>query len=652
MSPPKKRLRQALLCQGCRARKIRCDFQSPCTNCVKNNIDCIRIKNDRRKERFLNQYVENLHSKIENLENMIDSIKSIVNGENPSRPVIEPATESQVPVDNSKYTYPTDFENLDKHKNLAVYGPTSVFDNELIQNSSENNSEQLEIMKLNKNPAIISCIKIFFKWQYPNHNIFVFREAFIIDFFNPKPKSVYCSVELIYSICAMGSSMSDDDSIYSKSTQFYNDAKKLLLSKLDKPSITSMQSFLLLAFYDICNGNNSSGWMLSGNGIRMGFDLGFQLDPKIWFLTSNEKISNLNIAIRSRIFWGCYLADHFISLLLGRPSILKMSDSSIPQTKDLPDLEWIDEYSYTNPNDSKNEKLDTDLVVFISLPLKSLINLINISSNMLNDVFTRDHNNDNFNLSLKFEKLNNYNSQIINWKESLPDYLNWDLDLLKNNAEDPTLMNMRYYYYILLLCLNRPFIEITKQNKIIENNSSNSPSTICNEVLVDLIHAITRFKSVHGLRKASVFIVYCSILSLSVLILSNSNRPMYSKFKENLIFFLNVLHGCSRTWKLAEKSFKLIELKLEKDRSIKVQIVNDEVVFDIPLSEFESKQNSPDHPVSTPNLDSHLHQPLNEVNPDIDLMSNFSEFFGGPPVLMTSDLFDQDWASLFPDYSL
>ena len=37
------------------------------------------------------------------------------------------------------------------------------------------------------------------------------------------------------------------------------------------------------------------------------------------------------------------MADHFISLLLGRPSILKISDASIPVTSDLPDLEWIDD---------------------------------------------------------------------------------------------------------------------------------------------------------------------------------------------------------------------------------------------------------------------------------------------------------------------
>ena len=40
------------------------------------------------------------------------------------------------------------------------------------------------------------------------------------------------------------------------------------------------------------------------------------------------------------------MADHFISLLLGRPSILKISDASIPVTSDLPDLEWIDDFTY------------------------------------------------------------------------------------------------------------------------------------------------------------------------------------------------------------------------------------------------------------------------------------------------------------------
>lgn len=627
---------KALLCDSCRSRKVKCDLEIPCKTCIRLGIECVRATNDRRKERYLNEYVESLQQQIRSLEAVINNVKSAVSVDTPkvkadveedSREVV---TESPVPkaaIDNSKYIHPQNFANLDKNDNLAVYGPTSVFDSELI-NKLSSNSYVKDIKKLNQDADIIKCIKSFFRWQYPDHNIFVFREAFVIDFFNPKPNSSYCSIELVYAICALGARMVDEETIFNKSQIYFQEAKKLTLSKLAEPSITSMQSFLLLAFYEICSGNNSSGWMLSGNGIRMGFDLGFQLNPETWFLKSNEKISSLNVAIRSRIFWGCYLADHFISLLLGRPSILKMSDTSIPETDDLPDIDWIYEYSYVSP-DSKDYR---DSIVYISTPLKSTISLINISSDMLTDVFTRDED-EKYTLSLKFDKLNYYNSRILEWKSTLPPTLQWDQALLKKTAENPTVNNTRYYYYILLLCLNRPFIEVSKQAEA-QDNAPQSPAFICNEVIDDLMIAIERFKLVHGLRKASIFIVYCSILSVSVIIIAKSKQTTDLHSKVRLTFFMTVLYGCSKTWKLAEKSYKLVEQKLEKDHGVKLSILNGQVVIDSPLENFDSPS-LPQTPEILPNSDA------------LGIFEN-TDFFGGPPLLMTSDLFDQNWESLFP----
>lgn len=661
MTNPKTRLKIPL-CHNCRSKKVRCDLKSPCKNCEKTSVECVRPYNDRRKERYLNEYVESLQDKVKALEMIItnanvtsdvinhldkktfDSSSSIIDHQSPGPESISSPNGTSLSMmkderksfSNEKYPYPSNFKNLDKHDNLSVYGPISVFDNELVNKSSSGNGGQ-DIRNLNQDPDIINCIKLFFVWQYPDHNIFLFREAFLIDFFNPKAESSYCSVQLVYSICALGSRMSDDENIYNRSSGFYKKAKNLLLNKLDEPSITSMQSFLLLSFYDICNGNNSSGWMLSGNGIRMGFDLGFQLDPKTWFLKSNEKISSLNIAIRSRIFWGCYLADHFISLLLGRPSILKMSDTSIPETDDLPDLDWIEEYSYDKPRINGDE----NTIVYISSPLKSLIKLINISSDMLNDVFTRDQDA-TYELALKFDKLNYFNTKILEWKTTLPPSLQWNQTLLIQKADNPTFMNSRYYYYILLLCLNRPFIEITKQNNF-NKTMKLSPSTICNEVIDDIVISIGRFKQVHGLKKASVFIVYCSILSVSVLLLSKKVQSVHGGLKKKLSFFMTILYGCSKTWKLAEKSFKLIEQKLEKDHEVNLTIFNDEVV----AKSCQNVTTPQDNTDAANNTEALIESTTNPD--DLALLEDF-EFFGGPPLLMTSDLFNQDWEFLFPDY--
>lgn len=723
---------KVLSCQRCRVRKVKCDFGHPCSSCLKIGAECIRITSDMRKKRPPANYVSSLEKKIDTFTKFFENFKKLKSIEEKQDFLDNNNLESMLQQNKVQFTTNSHYNrNNDSHvsKIRPVYGPTSVYDTELAGKvpSTNQKREESSLNILNKDPDVIHCLKLFFTWQYPDHNMFIFRESFLTDFFHPKPNSSYCSRILVLSICALGSRMSESDSTYNKSTQYYNEARSALLSRLDHPSIPSLQSFLLLAFYDICNGSNSSGWMLSGNAMRMGFDLGFQLNPEVWFLKPQIESSPLDVSIRSRIYWGSYLADHFISLVLGRPSLLKVSDASIPETDNLPDLEWIDDYRYIDSEDLKNkEKVRNSN---ISDPLKSVINLINISDNFLNDIFTKSeednfdehHNLEDLNLISRLEKLFEYNAQITKWKENLPEDLNWTRDKLRTTGDNPSSACVRYYYYILILCLNRPFVGITKDFK---DKQHLSPAVICYKAIEDLYVAIKRFKEIHGLRRVSIFIVYCCILSISVILLTNTTEQLEGENKKHLEFFMDALNGSSRTWKLAEKSYKLIKIKLQyksktdssqttktgkrkqvtqiaakpkkilpnnKDRALQLP---QEVDIKIPekLSPMPSYQATPSAPsADSNNLVSQQNEELlskqlpevvtSPVSQSNSVTSNISnsyidniadpdgnnsrrvvdanteilfdknlDFFGGPPVLMTSDLFNEDWESLFPDY--
>lgn len=658
-------------------------------------------------------------------DNLIQEDAKNVNGSNGDK-------RTKIKIDpNTKVNGLDDNDNDNDNDNEAsVYGPTSIYDNDLISKKKTLTDEYKIISQLNKDPQILQCLKLFFTWQYPDLNMFIFREAFLQEFFNPKLYNLYCSKILILSISALGAKMADDETTYSNSIMFYNEAKSLLLNKLNNPSITSLQSYLLLSFYDIFNGANSSGWMLSGNAIRMGFDLGFQLHPDSWFL--KQKLSNyskeIDIEIKSRIYWGTYLADHFISLILGRPSLLKLSDATIPETDDLPELEWIDEFRYLDEVDKSQNT--TKKVSNISNPLKNVINLINISDNMLNDIFNKNFNQEDFqNNSMHFHstliKLNEYNEKILNWKLNLPEDLKFNKSLLIKSGDNPTLSCIRYYYYILILCLNRPFIGLDAES-FNDLDFKLTPRSICLEAIDELYYAINKFKVVHGLKKLSIFIVYVSILAISILLLLNTSQQDNAVNTEKLKFFLIVLKLCSRTWKLASKSFVSITSKLSSYENINISLedlIDDDFALDendyrtpgaeapndnmnlgseIPLeagfSPLESqarkksitpyfddlsRNGSPrftSQPMVKSNSKSELGSILNTSSLDSELQPAFAnqlqsgesfphseiphekqpifpamtedlEFFGGPPVLMTSDLFNQDWESLFPDYT-
>ncbi|KAG2735133.1 hypothetical protein G9P44_001347 [Scheffersomyces stipitis] len=767
-----------LSCQRCRTRKVKCNFEFPCSSCLKVGAECVRTVNDMRKKRPPANYVSSLEKKVASLSDFFRKLKSLDSLESKKELLDRTELDDLISKDHhhqgtnspSSSRQSPSAHHEDSVEDRAVYGPTSVYDDNLIRkNSRQKRSEDAStssaslassssIKILNKDPEVLHCLKLFFTWQYPDHNMFIFREAFLIDFFDPKPTSLYCSKILVLSICALGSRMSDIDRIYHKSRSYYNEAKGLLLSSMSRPSITSLQSFLLLAFYDICNGSNSSGWMLSGSAMRMGFDLGFQLNPEVWFVKSKEDLGPLDVDIRSRVYWGCYVADHFISLLLGRPSLLKMSDASIPETTDLPDLEWIDEFTYQGLIRKQNKGHPQMEQSYISNPLNKIINLINISDNMLNDIFTKSDmendqsNNEDLDLLSRLEKLSEYNFQIVKWRNSLPPDVQWNRQTLHETADNPTFTCIRYYYYILLLCLNRPFVGIVKK-KLKNNKGSLSPLTICSEAIEDLYEAIHKFQSVHGFRRVSIFMVYCSILSISVILLTNTSKQLVDEKKDRLQFFMEVLHGGSKTWRLAEKSYNLIKVKLKNrtDESDEVptseNVKSEQSRFDVseveksipetktrpdsyatramslqmhqgpssdpavPIGPELKPENTPNvtaiqsqeripsviqqpnrfptmpQPNRTPtasvrngNLDQFAassmsiqsnisqdstrsssrgnnspqsvqsqNQSIVESNTDILFDENL-DFLGGPPVLMTSDLFNEDWESLFPDY--
>jgi hypothetical protein len=241
---------------------------------------------------------------------------------------------------------------------------------------------------------------------------------------------------------------------------------------------------------------------------------------------------------------------------------------------------------------------------------------------MINEIFTCITDKQEIvDIASNSNKLAKYNQQIKQWKQELPEDLQWDKSKLMETADNPTTMSIRYYYYIVLLCLNRPFIDIMK------HQSSVSPLKICQEVIDDLMVSISRFKEIHGLQKATIYIVYCCILAVSVLMLTNGD---YDK----IMTFLGYLKECSSTWKLAEKSYKMIHHRLDHQKPYQSQTQPHNGPSSLP-------QQQPGRTTDLPQLDSDF------IIDNID--GNF-DYFAGPPMLMTAELFNDDWEVLFPDY--
>ncbi|CCF58394.1 hypothetical protein KAFR_0E02410 [Kazachstania africana CBS 2517] len=556
--------KKRLACNNCRKRRKKCNLAYPCDGCVRLKLKCNINEEDLRRKRYTNAYVKSLEEHITQLEMNLKSLAGQVYPNNshvlkdktylpslplannekkidsPLAPILPPlgsqlgpsiirdagsitlskkkvflkgslypegpvtyksnSSISQLPsaspsasigsADGSSVSLISNADGFEAEKRIAdlkttvIKRPTIVTDPNLIINDAK----------------ILKALSNFYKWLYPGHFTFVHRESFLYGFFNHAKNnyedSNYCSVELIYAMCAVGSRLSPD--LQNMSEIYYEKSKMMLLNLVfDEDSIsriTTVQALLCLAFYELGRGSYQLAWYFSGLAMRVGHDMGFQLDPKDWYTDeSSGKLTKSELEIRSRIYWGCYIADHFICLMLGRTATLSVSNSTIPESDELPEVEGTEEFRFVGKH-----------VLQISLPLKNLIILSRFVQIFTSKIFIESDDTIE-----KVKYLNKFNGQVYNWRQSLPDLLKWSKELLEDDdvSTDPTISYFWYYYYIVRLTFNRPFMKDSDEARI-----------VIVEIIDDLKKLFENFKRKFGsYKKATIFQLYACILTITCL---------------------------------------------------------------------------------------------------------------------------------------
>jgi hypothetical protein len=112
--------------------------------------------------------------------------------------------------------------------------------------------------------VINKALSLFFLYQYPQF-MFIYREAFLEDYYENTHRGKYWSYPLLYAICALGVRASPDEKVREKSDVLSHCAETIIMTRaLGRPHITVAQSLLCLAFYELGKGTHSKGWLLAG----------------------------------------------------------------------------------------------------------------------------------------------------------------------------------------------------------------------------------------------------------------------------------------------------------------------------------------------------------------------------------------------------
>lgn len=438
---------------------------------------------------------------------------------------------------------------------FSIFGPTSAFYNVMDMSNNTNTAEIFDSTLMNLS-SLILCLRNFFKWQYPDNAMFIHRESFLNDFSNPLSNLSYCSEELVYAIAALGAKCSKDSNLRQLSQSFFDTSKSKIFSrKICHPQINTLQALLCLSLYELGDGNASASWMLSGMAFRMGYDLGFQLNPRDWTIASpdvsdsqNTIIDNMDVMVRSRIYWGCYIFDHFVSLVMGRPVTVRKSEASIPSSEHLPNSTNIEDYIF-QPSKAEGSVENLDA----SASLRHLCSLCDCVGLLLSDIFSSTAGQDGF-AYLNGARLDKYNKSLADWRAHLPSFMKWNKKVIGKQMYNPTVMMFRLFYYVILLCLNKPFLT-TKVNV-----QGPSPRGVCDGAISELVGCLSKFNE-SGYPPSSL-VVYSSILGISVILVKvysgQEIRAISDEDLEGLKVFYDTLSGSCSSWKLASKALMFL----------------------------------------------------------------------------------------------
>ena len=548
-------------CFNCRLKKRKCDGQEVCAYCAKHQLRCERTQKDNRSVRLSTSETTDLREEAVFLKGVVAQISDLADNDNATehstvykiRAVLRrcadagpaPCVSKRIPVS----------VGASGGGEYSVFGPTSAF-HTLVDMTGGLRADSREA-DVHQSPAIQACVGHFFKWLYPDITVFIHRESFLNEFLQRLASTKYCSQELVHAIAALGAKCSDSAEERDLAPTFYENARAAIFAnKVCEPQINTLQALLCLSLYELGDGNALASWMLSGMALRMGYDLGFQLNPQDWTMeTPHSVMAKTDIMVRSRIYWGCYIVDHFVSLIMGRPVTVRKTEATVPSSKMLPNAENIDAYVFS---DAGGDNIDAALTIE---PLCAIGDCVGA---LLADIFSAYTADDSI-AGLTRAKVVQYNTRLADWRRKLPSALRWTRSSLAGMRYNPTLMNFRLMYYVVVICLNRPFLTASAAEF-----PGQLPRQIFDDALAELAQLLDTFNA--SGYPPSILVVYSSILALSVLLLQlqalaeaalvepgvsgASLAPMEPNTEQlsHLSVFCRTVSAAALRWKLAARS--------------------------------------------------------------------------------------------------
>ncbi|KAH6686206.1 fungal-specific transcription factor domain-containing protein [Plectosphaerella plurivora] len=481
-------------CERCRKRKIKCDRQKPCSKCIRAKVQCSVSGSGERARPASRKHVQALENQVSHLEAFIKKLKvaddatrhvllgtTPIDGDSPGQGSVNgaatvSAASPSSPAESGNLVIARAREGrlrkLTARKSTQFYGGTSLFQSIVSETPTAAATADARVpisggdeFCLNRGtplpPAAPSyfpfhakdetCRQLmatFFKHVY-QYNMCIYREWFLRDY-AVEGGGPYYSDPLMYSICAVGATVSQDKSLRQLSGLFAARAEKLVLDSLELPDLTTLQALVLLGHREIGQGRGSKGWLYCGMAFRLTHEMGLHLDPDNW--TSSKSDSPVDREILRRVYWAVFVADKQLSLYFGRPPALYPHEADVRNTIRIPyPPEWeslLDTYISRGTSSTAFE--DSPAVVGA---IVHQVELAKILHTMIVDVFENRRRHPRCPASAA-ATAQQVHTALVRWLGQLPQKLHWNQWTV--GQVPPYVLHLHMLFHTAMIILHRP----------------------------------------------------------------------------------------------------------------------------------------------------------------------------------------------------
>ncbi|KAJ5815105.1 hypothetical protein N7474_006882 [Penicillium riverlandense] len=379
-------------------------------------------------------------------------------------------------------------------------------------------------------------------WNRQHHSFLItYRPAFMRDMANEGPYFSKLLLNAIYFGASKFSSRPevrrDPDDVRTAGWSFRMRVKELLGSALDRSEITTIQALLVMTSSLFALGDErSAAWLYAGTAFRMIIDLGMHVDPTM--LSNIRHLSDEDIEIRRRVFWGAFVVDKIQSLYQGRPASLQDFDTKVS----LAFLDHYEELEHWQPFAYSDAKAYAGSPAYSVSTFIELCRLSLILNGILNKVYSERSSTRS--PQELIATLNTLDTQLKEWHEALPNHLRFS-----NDAEitpPPHVLSLLALYNVLLILLHRPFVAEGHLHTT-DPSVAISSFTTCTAAAARIIQVLQTYDRTFSIQRAPYLISYATYVAATIWVRVAAQREGGSRAHTNLWTCLDIFQKNQET---------------------------------------------------------------------------------------------------------